>query len=84
MPLIHPAILGGLGICILLLVWIIWEEKVTRMIIRGISGILLIAVGNLIVPASMVLEWNVLHIAMALLLGIPGGILMFFVHYIRG
>lgn len=81
---IHPAILGGLGVCMVLLIYTLWEEYVIRFVTRGLCGVLMIWLGNMIVPSAYVLEWNFTHILMAVILGIPGAIGMFLIHYFVG
>lgn len=80
---IHPAILGSLGICFLLLVWTIWEEQVSRIVIRGIGGVAVLYLGNIFLPDYMVLKMNIVHIILAVLFGIPGVVVLFFINYLR-
>lgn len=80
---IHPAIIGGLGVCLILLIYTLWEEQVIRCVIRGGSGLLTMWIGNMVVPSVLVLEWNFLHILIAIILGIPGALGMFLFHYLR-
>ncbi|MGL4736106.1 MAG: pro-sigmaK processing inhibitor BofA family protein [Cellulosilyticaceae bacterium] len=78
---IHPAILSGLGICMVLLIYTIWEEYVLKFVTRGVFGILVMWLGNMIVPSAYLLEWNFVHILIAVVFGIPGTIGMFLVRY---
>lgn len=79
---IHPAILIGLGICFILLIWTLWEGQVVKKVIQGFIGVVTLYIGNLLLPTTMMLEINYIHIIIALVFGLPGAIILFISHYL--
>lgn len=79
---IHPAILTGLGICFILLIWTLWEGQVVKRVIKGLVGVATLYIGNLLLPTTMMLEINYIHIVIVLVFGLPGAIILFISHYV--
>lgn len=68
---VHPILLISLGICILFLLLVLFQEKLISFLIRGILGGLLIYAINLLFP-EYAIGINFFTLGCSGLLGIPG------------
>lgn len=79
---IHPAILVSFGLCFILLIWVICEQQLGRMIVRGVVGTISMVVINQFVPIYIALPLNIWTIILAICVGIPGVIMFYLIRII--
>ncbi|MDF2879099.1 MAG: sigmaK-factor processing regulatory BofA [Clostridia bacterium] len=68
---IHPAILISMGICIIILLWVLFKEKFVEVTARAIVGGVIIYCINGILP-QYAIGINAMSLGCSGLLGIPG------------
>lgn len=72
----HPVIMLLMGICLLILIWSLFQDVIIKLVLRGIIGGILIVVINTMCPeyAIGINEWTV---GCSGILGIPGLITLY-------
>lgn len=75
---IHPAILMGIGICLVMLLWILLKEKFIQAIMRVILGIIIIYYLNALLP-QYAIGLNIVSLSCSGMLGIPGVAMLYLV-----
>ncbi|MGL4361721.1 MAG: pro-sigmaK processing inhibitor BofA family protein [Cellulosilyticaceae bacterium] len=77
MESIHPVILMSLGICGILLIYVLFEQHVGKFIRRGIIGGISIVIIDLFIPSLVAVGLNIYTIGVACFLGIPGVLILY-------
>ncbi|MGL4800368.1 MAG: pro-sigmaK processing inhibitor BofA family protein [Cellulosilyticaceae bacterium] len=77
MVVIHPAIAMSLGVCSILLVYVMFEEHIGKWISQGIVGCIVIGMVNYVVPSYIAVTFNIWTVLIACLMGIPGVALLY-------
>ena len=78
---IHPAIIISLVICLMMLIWVIGKEYIIRILLRTVVGGCIIMGLNMILPSTFYIGLNVLTLAVAGILGIPGVGLLYIIQW---
>ena len=78
---INPMIIIFLGICGVILIWVLFNDLCIKFVERALVGGLMIYGVNLLIP-QVAIGINALNITMAGVLGIPGVIMMYTVGYL--
>ena len=80
---IHPVIVISLLACTVLLVFIIFDQYIVRWIKNGLLGVCCIYVCDLFMPSMWQVGISILSIIIAMLLGVPGVIIMYIINIYR-
>ncbi|WP_070000660.1 pro-sigmaK processing inhibitor BofA family protein [Cellulosilyticum sp. I15G10I2] len=75
---IHPAILISIGICIVILLWVLLKEKFIQAVVRMIVGGILIYFLNGLLP-QYAIGINAISLTCSGILGIPGVAMLYIV-----
>ena len=73
---IHPFIMMCMGICVIALCWILFQEKCIKVTAQAIVGCLVIYCVNQLIP-QYAIGINAISIICTGLLGIPGATLLY-------
>ncbi len=67
-----------IGICIVILVWILFGKQLFNLLVNGVAGFIVIYCINGLLPAYAI-GVNILTMGIATLLGIPGVITLYII-----
>lgn len=67
-----------IGICIVILVWILFGKQLFNLLVNGVAGFIIIYCINGLLPAYAI-GVNILTMGIATLLGIPGVITLYII-----
>jgi pro-sigmaK processing inhibitor BofA len=79
---VDPIIMIFIGICIIMLFWVLAKDMIMTIIIRSIVGILLIIFINSFVPVQQQVGINFISILCSGALGIPGVVMLYILNYL--
>ncbi len=75
---IHPAILISIGVCIVILLWVLFKEKFIQVVVRMIVGCIVIYGLNGLLP-QYAIGINAISLGCSGILGIPGVAMLYIV-----